>query len=145
MEIDLSDSPWGKPHLVNTIGTGVQSIYTASHGGLLVSEPALSHIPMPVRNCLFEPNDRNSLWAEEDCDMPIVLSILLAAGQLDEDRLNTEFPAALAPDENGQPKIHHFAHKVCDRSERYAPCRPFLPARQEAVAPGAATVAGRGP
>ena len=127
MQPQVNDTPWGEPHEMVALGPGVWSFHTASHGGLMVTPPALSHIPHIVRACLLEPSNHRKLWAEEDCEMAVVLSILLTAGQLNEAQLNAEFPAALRPHENGRPKIHHFAHQVCDRYSNYAPCRKHLP------------------
>ena len=118
-------TPWGESNSDVEIGTGIVSITTPGHGGIMVSEPALSSIPQKVRNCMINQGN-GRLWAEEDIEMRIVLAILLEAGKVDEYALAQEFPAAVARDENGQPEIRHTAQQICKHFERYTPCWEFL-------------------
>ena len=118
-------TPWGESDSVIRVGDEVALITTPRHGGILVSEPALSSVPQPVRNCMLDQENRR-MWAEEDVEMHIVLAILLEAGRLDQHTMEQEFPAAMARDENDQPKIRHEAREICQKFQRYAPCLQFL-------------------
>jgi hypothetical protein len=59
-----SSSPWGSIQTVEPIGPDVVSVTTASHGGLRVSQTALSRLPEAIRETAFSSNG----WFEEDCD-----------------------------------------------------------------------------
>ena len=67
---NLGYSPWGAVQTEKVIGDGVRLVTTSSHGGFLVTEPALSQMPAILK--AFSP------WAgvgayEEDCDWVIVV------------------------------------------------------------------------
>ncbi len=93
------DTPWGPPQGVREVAQGVLRVSTASHGGLRLSRERWQQLPAPVRNTM-----RNPAFAEEDCEEPIVRTLL----GLGDDR-DRDMALLLA---------------ACYR--RYAPALPFL-------------------
>ena len=94
-------SPWGDVQHSERIGEGVTFVATASHGGLMLAEDAQKRLPRDVRDCFLNGHG----WAEEDCEAPIVLTLL-----------------GLMPDERGRLMALHMAATL----ERYRPCVSHL-------------------
>ena len=65
-------SPWGDVQHSERIGEGVTFVSTASHGGLRLDADAQKRLPREVRDCFMNGHG----WAEEDCEAPIVLTLL---------------------------------------------------------------------
>ena len=74
-------TPWGRAQDVEELADGVFRVSTASHGGLKLSRERWEEIPEQVRNVFLNP-----LYAEEDCEEPIALSLLGLADDHDRDR-----------------------------------------------------------
>ena len=67
-----SDSPWGRVQHTDTLADGVDVVVTASHGGLRLSVEVQDRLPAHLlMGFMHGPG-----WAEEDCEAPIVLSLL---------------------------------------------------------------------
>ena len=64
-------TPWGQADQNEEIVPGVNFVSTPGHGGLVLSERWWRDIPEDVASTL---TDR--LYAEEDCEAPIVLALL---------------------------------------------------------------------
>ena len=65
-------TPWGEAYHVEEIADGIHSVTTASHGGLRLSEAAQKRLPADVLSAFMHGPG----WAEEDCEVPIVLTLL---------------------------------------------------------------------
>ncbi len=59
-----SSSPWGPIQTVAPLGPDAVAVTTASHGGLLISQAALSRLPGAIQRTAYSANG----WFEEDCD-----------------------------------------------------------------------------
>ena len=117
------NTPWGQPdQAVRIASIGVWSVKTASHGGLYLSPKAQTYLPTSVRKCLIN----GPAWAEEKCEMAIVLAIL--APMLDPGTMSREFGAALETQDDWPLRA---AWRNCRESESYAPCAPHLPRQQD--------------
>lgn len=112
------NTPWGLSDTADTLAPGVILITTPSHGGLLL--PERSPIPRRV-TATFINGPR---WAEEDCELPIALALLQAAGAVKEDAL-PGYPAA---------KILEAARGIAERFPRYAVALNHLPKTWHAAA-----------
>ena len=73
-----SSTPWGPAQDVESIGPDVDRVSTASHGGLRVTGAAAKAIPAAVWSTMI--NGRG--WAEEDCELAIVATLLMDAGHI---------------------------------------------------------------
>ena len=73
-----SSTPWGPAQDVEPLGPGVVRVGTASHGGLHVTGAAANAVPAAVWAAMM--NGRG--WAEEDCELVIVATLLMDAGHL---------------------------------------------------------------
>ena len=123
-------TPWGLPdHATRISDAGVYLVETPSHGGLYLTQNALSYLPTSVRHCLLHGPE----WAEEDCELPIVITILaplidmkdlsrsMGYRSYDDTYTKTEAMMSLMADQ---------ARKICRTYERYRPCARFLPRKQ---------------
>ena len=81
-------TPWGPAQACDKIGCNVWIVETASHGGVRMAGTAADAIPAAVAQTFINGRE----WAEEDCELPIALMFLMAAGQIDETRLNALYP-----------------------------------------------------
>ena len=71
-------TPWGASQDVEMLGPDVTRVSTASHGGLHVTGAAANAVPAVVWAAMM--NGRG--WAEEDCELVIVATILMDAGHI---------------------------------------------------------------
>ena len=71
-------TPWGAAQDIESLGPDVDRVSTASHGGLHVVGRAAAAIPASVWATMM--NGRG--WAEEDCELPIVATLLMDAGHI---------------------------------------------------------------
>ena len=92
-------TPWGWTRDIERLAEGVWRVWTPSHGGLKLTRERWNEIPPAVRDTMLNP-----LFAEEDCEEPIVKT-LLGIGD-DGDR--------------------EMARKVAEYFERYAPALPHV-------------------
>ena len=112
------NTPWGLSDTADTLAPSVILVTTPSHGGLLL--PESSPIPAEV-TATFINGPR---WAEEDCELPIALALLQAAGAVKDDAL-PEYPAA---------KILEAARGIAERFPRYTVALDHLPKTRHAAA-----------
>ena len=87
-------TPWGWTRDIEEVADGVWRVWTSTHGGLKLSRERWNELPSAVRDTML-----NSLFAEEDCEEPIVRTIL----------------------EIGDDRDREMARKVAEYFERYAP------------------------
>ncbi len=99
MTTNVTHTPWGPTKDVVELAEGVWQVTTPSHGGLKLSRERWDELPTAVRETLF-----NRTFAEEDCEEPIVRT-LLGVGD-DGDR--------------------EMALTVAGYFDRYAPALPFI-------------------
>ena len=92
-------TPWGWSQDVEELAEGVLRISTAGHGGLKLSLGRWASLPRAVRDAMF-----NATFAEEDCEEPIVRTLLGIGGKRDRE----------------------MALDIAGRFERYAPALPYL-------------------
>ena len=95
----LTYTPWGWTRDVEELADGVLRVTTPSHGGLKLSRERWDELPAEVRQTML-----NQTFAEEDCEEPIVRT-LLGLGD-DRDR--------------------EMALTVAGYFARYAPALPFI-------------------
>ena len=74
-----SDSPWGVVVRCDTLCTGVYSVSTAGHGGIMVQTDAARRLLSPEAQAVGFQAGRY-LNFEEDCDAPVVLRELMDSG-----------------------------------------------------------------
>ena len=96
-------SPWGDVQFSERVGEGVVFVASASHGGLRLDADAQGRLPREVRDCFINGHG----WAEEDCEAPIVLTLL----------------GLMADGEGRQAALYIARH-----FDRYRPCLPHLQA-----------------
>ena len=96
-------SPWGDVQFKEQIALGVTFVATGSHGGLMLDADTQSRLPADVRDCFINGHG----WAEEDCEAPIVLTLL----------------GLMADGEGRQAALYIARH-----FDRYRPCLPHLQA-----------------
>ena len=99
MTTNVTYTPWGRTKDVVELAEGVWRVSTPSHGGLKLSRERWEGLPAAVRETML-----NRTFAEEDCEEPIV-STLLGVGD-DGDR--------------------EMALTVAGYFDRYAPALPFI-------------------
>lgn len=126
VKLDCIHTPWGATRDYREIGQGITLVSTASHGGLKLSQDAWDKLPEPVQKCMFlhrGSGGKPSLegWAEEDCDMSIVLAILLPY-------VNLENLISEKNHEEASAEVIKTAHLIANHFKDYSPCIPFLPA-----------------
>ena len=73
-----TSTPWGAAQDVESLGPDVTRVSTASHGGLHVTGAAATAVPAAVWATMM--NGRG--WAEEDCELAIVATLLMDAGHI---------------------------------------------------------------
>ena len=73
-----SNTPWGAAQDVESLGPDVARVSTASHGGIRVTGAAAAAVPAAVWATMM--NGRG--WAEEDCELAIVATLLMDAGHI---------------------------------------------------------------
>ena len=81
MKAQLSEgsrTPWGPAQDVIAYGPEVVLVSTAGHGGLRVTGAAAKAIPESVWATMMHGRG----WAEEDCEYPIILALLIKAGHI---------------------------------------------------------------
>ena len=99
MTTNVTYTPWGWTKDIKELAEGVWRVSTPSHGGLKLSGERWDELPSAVREAMHTPT-----YAEEDCEEPIVRT-LLGVGD-DGDR--------------------EMALTVAGYFDRYAPVLPFL-------------------
>ena len=92
-------TPWGWTQDVEELAEGVWRVSTAGHGGLKLSRERWDSLPAAVRNAMLNPT-----FAEEDCEEPIVRTLL----------------------DIGDHRDREMALRVAGCFERYAPALPHL-------------------
>ena len=92
-------TPWGWSQDVEELAEGVLRVSTAGHGGLKLSRGRWASLPRAVQDAMF-----NATFAEEDCEEPIVRTLLGIGGNRDRE----------------------MALDIAGRFERYAPALPYL-------------------
>ena len=96
---NLMYTPWGWTQDIEELAEGVLRVSTPSHGGLKLSRERWDPLPAEVREAMLAPT-----FAEEDCEEPIVRT-LLGVGN-DRDR--------------------EMALTVAGYFNRYSPALPFI-------------------
>ena len=99
-------TPWGAAEEVTAYGPEVAFVSTSRHGGLHVTGAAADAIPESVWATVYGGRG----WAEEDCEMSIVLVLLIDAGHI------TKPPETLADTD----EIREHARMVVKHYPRYA-------------------------
>ena len=95
-------TPWGwanPAYDVEHIADGVEFFSTPSHGGLRLSPKRIAQIPAEVRKAM-----RGRKWFEEDCETPIILTVLGLANE----------------------RTANVAKQIAQTFENYQPCLPYL-------------------
>ena len=115
----MENTPWGASQGEEHIADGVTAYTTASHGGLRIEGPAFERLPATFKEVMFlKPNEDIKLaWAEEDCDMPIALTLLgihLPWTPLEKER--------------------RLAIQICKAFDKYRPVLPLVEAAERQVA-----------
>ena len=64
-------TPWGPSQETEKLDNGIWRVYTASHGGLMLSRERWEELPDVVRDSFITPT-----FAEEDCEEPIAMTLL---------------------------------------------------------------------
>ena len=113
------NTPWGPAQTAEHIGGECVSVTTAGHGGILLSGEAWMALPAEVRACLFADDG----WAEEDCDAPIVLAVLV-----DKGIVGIEHMPWLGDGDEGKANLYNVARRVAAGFPQYNPCLEHLPA-----------------
>ena len=92
-------TPWGYPQDIEELAEGVWRVETAGHGGLKLSRERWGELPDVVRDAFLNPT-----FAEEDCEEPIVRTLLGI----------------------GDARDLELALKIAGHFDRYSPALPFL-------------------
>ena len=92
-------TPWGWTSDIVELSEGVWRVTTPSHGGLKLSCERWNELPAAVRDTMLNPH-----FAEEDCEEPIVRTVL----------------------DIGDDRDRETAWEIVDYFERYAPALPFV-------------------
>ena len=95
----LTHTPWGWTRKIQELADDVWRVTTAGHGGLKLSQERWEEIPAAVRDTMLTP-----LYAEEDCEEPIVRTLLGVGDERDKES----------------------ALRVAGSFERYAPALPYI-------------------
>ena len=99
MTTNVIHTPWGWTKDIEELADGVWRVTTSSHGGLKLSGERWDSLPAELRDAMY-----TQTFAEEDCEEPIVRT-LLGVGD-DRDR--------------------EMALTVAGYFDRYAPALPFI-------------------
>ena len=73
-------TPWGWTRDIEELAEGVWRVWTPSHGGLKLSRKRWAEVPVEIRDAMFTPT-----FAEEDCEEPIVRTLLGLADEQERD------------------------------------------------------------
>ncbi len=92
-------TPWGWTRDVVELAEGILRVTTPSKGGLKLSRERWDELPAAVRDTMLNPT-----FAEEDCEEPIVRTLLGV----------------------GDARDREMALKVAGYFDRYSPALPFL-------------------
>ena len=92
-------TPWGWTRDVVELAEGILRVTTPSHGGLKLSRERWHELPAAVRDTMLNPT-----FAEEDCEEPIVRTLLGI----------------------GDNRDREMALKVAGYFDSYAPALPYL-------------------
>ena len=111
-------TPWGLADDVSDLGAGIELVSTPSHGGIRLTGEARSAIPADVADAMLTPATPDVLWAEEDCEVAIVLTVL--GFRVDDAKARM----ALAEDWHEQCLRH--AALVVHRYEEYSSLEPHM-------------------
>ena len=98
-------TPWGWPQDILELAEGFWRVSTAGHGGLKLSRERWEELPDLVRDAFLNP-----CFAEEDCEEPIVRTLLGL----------------------GDERERELALKIAGYFDRYTPALPYL----REIAPG---------
>ena len=71
MNTTATCTPWGWAQDIEELAEGVWRVTTPSHGGLKLSRDRWEELPVEVRDAMLNPT-----FAEEDCEEPIVRTLL---------------------------------------------------------------------
>ena len=99
MTTTLTYTPWGWTKDIEELAEGVWRVSTPSHGGLKLSRERWAELPAALRDAMY-----TQTFAEEDCEEPIVRTLLGIGDDRDRD----------------------LALKVAGYFDRYAPALPHL-------------------
>ena len=111
----LTYTPWGWTQDIEELTEGVWRVTTPSHGGLKLSREWWQELPAVVRETML-----NQTFAEEDCEEPIVRTLLGLGDERDREMALTvagyfgRYAAALPYLRDCLP-AHHY-HAVCYRN-----------------------------
>ena len=74
-----SPTPWGEAQQADHLGAGVHLVTCAGHGGLYLPDPVWDLLPPAVRQSMHLQGRGQypKNWAEEDCDLPVVMPFIL--------------------------------------------------------------------
>ena len=103
-------TPWGWTRDIDELGEGVWRVATPSHGGLKLSREWWDELPAEVRDALL-----TSTFAEEDCEEPIVRTLLGLGDDRDREMALTvagyfrRYSPALPFIRNHPPGLHYHA------------------------------------
>ena len=95
----LTHTPWGWTREIQELAEGVERVTTRIHGGLKLSRKRWEELPAALQDTMHTP-----LFAEEDCEEPIVRTLLGVGGGRDRET----------------------ALRVAGSFERYAPALPYI-------------------
>ena len=112
----IRTTPWGAVQTRTALGPDVTVVETAGHGGLALSAKAEAALPTEVKAVLMH----GGRWAEQDCELPIVLSILVDRALVPEQALWLE-----------SEKLHAAARKTARQHERYSAAAAHIPRARE--------------
>ncbi|MCY4662738.1 MAG: hypothetical protein OXF93_23490 [Acidobacteria bacterium] len=107
------ETPWGAADDVRHLGEHIVLVDTPSHGGLRLDEEAQKALPAAVAATLMN----GPMWAEEDCELPIVLVALRRAGFLNATDVAGVFTWS---------DLQHFADVMVSRFDDYRPAAPYV-------------------
>ncbi len=99
MTTTVTYTPWGWTKDIEELAEGIVRVTTPSHGGLKLSRERWDALPAAVRDTMLTPT-----FAEEDCEEPIVRTLLGVADARDRE----------------------MALKVAGYFDHYAPALPYL-------------------
>ena len=109
MTKNMIHTPWGWSQETEELDNGIWRVYTASHGGMMLSRERWDDLPDVVRDSFITPT-----FAEEDCEEPIAMTLLNL----------------------GNGRDLELAIQVAGCFPRYAPALPYLRAAAPGPPPG---------
>ncbi len=108
-------TPWGWTQDIEELANGVWRVSTPSHGGLKLSRERWDELPAEIRDAMLTPT-----FAEEDCEEPIVRTILGLGDDRDREMALTvagyfdRYFLALPSIRSCSPEVHY--HVTCYRN-----------------------------